>query len=108
MSGVETTSAGAEPGADAGDRRPSCVVTIVNKRGLHARAAAKFVETAGGFSAGIDVARGGQSVSGRSIMGLMMLAAGPGSAIEISADGDDADSALDALRILVENGFDED
>lgn len=94
--------------ADHDDRRASCSVTIVNRRGLHARAAAKFVETAGGFDAAIEVSRCGQTVSGRSIMGLMMLAAGPGSAIDIATDGDDGAAALGALRTLVENGFDED
>ena len=73
-----------------------------------ALAAAKFVETANGFTADIEVSRSGQRVSGRSIMGLMMLAAAPGSTIEISADGADAQEALATLRSLVENGFDED
>jgi len=88
--------------------RTDCNVTIVNRRGLHARAAAKFVETAGKFGAAIEVTRCGQTVSGRSIMGLMMLAAGPGSEIEITAEGSDCSEALGALRELVENGFDED
>jgi len=90
------------------DTQPGCTVTIVNKRGLHARAAAKFVETAGRFKADIEVSRGGQTVPGRSIMGLMMLAAGPGCDIDIRADGADADDAVAALRTLVEDGFDED
>lgn len=85
-----------------------CNVTIVNRRGLHARAAAKFVETASKFGAAVEVSRCGQTVSGRSIMGLMMLAAGPGSEIEIVAEGSDGSEALGALRTLVENGFDED
>ncbi len=83
------------------------VVTIVNKRGLHARAAAKFVTVAERFGASVDVIRDGQTVSARSIMGLMMLGAGTGSAITISADGWDAKEALDALSSLVETGFDE-
>ncbi|MEQ8665083.1 MAG: HPr family phosphocarrier protein [Rhodospirillales bacterium] len=85
-----------------------CNVTIVNRRGLHARAAAKFVETATRFDAAVEVSRCGQTVSGRSIMGLMMLAAGPGSDIDIAAEGGEGQAALEALRALVENGFDED
>jgi phosphocarrier protein len=83
-------------------------VGIVNERGLHARASAKFVKLAGSFDAEIQVARDGQSVDARSIMGLMMLAAGIGSSVEISADGPEADAALDALCALVANRFDED
>ena len=82
-------------------------VTIVNRRGLHARAAAKFVTTAERFGAQVDVLRDGQSVSARSIMGLMMLGAGLGATIELQADGWDAKEALEALCRLVEAGFDE-
>jgi phosphocarrier protein len=85
----------------------SKVVTIANKRGLHARAAAKFVTLAERFSASVDVVRDGQCVSARSIMGLMMLGAGRGSQIELRADGWDSKEALDALAALVEAGFDE-
>lgn len=87
---------------------------MVNKRGLHARAAAKFVKLAGDFLADIRVTAakgglaGGAIVSGRSIMGLMMLAAGPGSELHIEAEGIDAAKALAALTRLVEGGFDED
>ena len=84
------------------------IVDIVNERGLHARASAKFVKLAGSFDAEIQVAREGQSVDARSIMGLMMLAAGIGSSVEISADGPGADAALEALCALVANRFDED
>ncbi len=91
----------------AGD--PPCLsVTIVNCRGLHARAAAKFVKLADGFDAIVSVERGGVSVDGRSIMGLMMFGAGPGSEIQLSATGPDADAALLALADLVARGFDED
>jgi len=83
-------------------------LTIVNKRGLHARAAAKFVSTAGAFAADIEVERNGQTVSGRSIMGLMMLAASPGTEIAVRAAGEDADEALDAIQSLIENKFEED
>ena len=82
--------------------------TICNQRGLHARAAAKFVQLAGGFESEINVTRGGQSVSGSSIMGLMMLAAGPGTEIQLSATGGDAKAALDAICALIEDRFQED
>jgi phosphocarrier protein len=83
-------------------------MTINNERGLHARAAAKFVKLAGSFDAEITVAKGGQEVSGRSILGLMMLAAAMGSAIRVSASGAEADAALAALGEMVENKFEED
>jgi phosphocarrier protein len=79
-----------------------------NKRGLHARAAAKFVTLAAEFEADIEVERNGQSVSGRSIMGLMMLAASPGTEILVRVDGDDGAAALAAIEMLVANKFDED
>jgi phosphocarrier protein len=82
-------------------------VAITNKRGLHARAAAKFVTMAERFGASVDVLRDGQTVSARSIMGLMMLGAGRGATIELRAEGWDAKEALDALAALVEAGFDE-
>jgi phosphocarrier protein len=83
-------------------------VTILNKRGLHARAAARFVKLASQFAAELTVAKDGVAVSGRSIMGLMMLAAGPGTELSIRAEGPDADAALDALAGLVAAKFDED
>lgn len=82
-------------------------LVIINERGLHARAAARFVATAGSFTSEITVNKDGTSVSGRSIMGLMMLAAGPGTTIEVSAAGSDAGAALVALAALVGNRFDE-
>jgi len=82
-------------------------VTVVNRRGLHARAAAKFVTLAERFGASVEVERDGQSVSARSIMGLMMLGAGQGSTLDLHADGWDAKEALDALTALVEAGFNE-
>ena len=85
----------------------SRTVTVVNLRGLHARAAAKFVTLAERFGASVEVLRDGQSVSARSIMGLMMLGAGQGSQLELQADGWDAKEALDALAGLVEAGFNE-
>ena len=83
-------------------------VEIVNKRGLHARASAKFVKMASTFDAEVTVSKDGSTVDARSIMGLMMLAAGPGCSIEIAAEGSEAEPALDALAQLVANRFDED
>ncbi len=83
------------------------IVTICNKRGLHARAAAKFVKMAGSFDADIRVSKNGSVVSGRSIMGLMMLAAAIGSVIEIRATGNQAEAAADAIAGLVTDGFHE-
>ena len=83
-------------------------VEICNVRGLHARASAKFVKMAAGFDAEVRVARDGAIVDARSIMGLMMLAAGIGSTIDIEADGDEAQAAVDALCALVAAKFDED
>jgi phosphocarrier protein len=94
----------ADPSASTVLRRS---VEIVNSRGLHARAAAKFVTTAERFNASVEVFRDGQSVAARSIMGLMMLGAGRGSSVELRADGWDAKEALDALTALVESGFGE-
>jgi phosphocarrier protein len=82
-------------------------VEIVNKKGLHARASAKFVQTAEQFNAAIIVTRGHETVGGTSIMGLMMLAAATGSTITIQATGKQAQAALDALVVLVENRFGE-
>lgn len=82
-------------------------VVITNTRGLHARAAAKFVTLAEKYGASVEVLRDGQAVSARSIMGLMMLGAGKGAQLELQADGWDAKEALDALVALVEAGFNE-
>jgi phosphocarrier protein len=86
----------------------SRMVEIVNKRGLHARASAKFVKLAADFDAEVSVTRDGQTVDARSIMGLMMLGAGIGSVLELSADGPQAEEALEALVELVANRFEED
>ena len=84
------------------------VLRIINEKGLHARASAKFVQTAEQFDADIKVTRHGETVGGTSIMGLMMLAAAPGTTITISASGNEADAAIDALCELVSNRFGED
>ena len=83
-------------------------VEICNQKGLHARAAARFVKTAAQFEADIWVRKNGTAVSGRSIMGLMMLAAASGALVEISATGRDAATAVDTLARLIECKFDED
>ncbi|MGE0723350.1 MAG: HPr family phosphocarrier protein [Alphaproteobacteria bacterium] len=93
---------------DSGGAASRRTVIIVNRRGLHARAAAKFVKLAATFQAQVTVARNGTSVSGGSIMGLMMLAAGPGTELAIAARGPDAAAAVAALVRLVQAGFDED
>jgi phosphocarrier protein HPr len=85
-----------------------CRVTIINNRGLHARAAARFASTTGNFNADVQVTRNEQTVSGLSILGLMMLAATPGCEIDLSATGPDAKIALDALSELVNDKFQED
>jgi len=85
----------------------SRTVEIINERGLHARASAKFVKVASGFDAEVMVSREGQTVDARSIMGLMMLAAGIGSTIDIAAEGPEAEAALEALGALIANRFDE-
>ncbi|MEQ8800238.1 MAG: HPr family phosphocarrier protein [Salinisphaeraceae bacterium] len=82
-------------------------LSIVNRLGLHARAASKFVQTAAGFDADLKVSKDGREVSGKSIMGIMMLAAARGSRILVRADGPDAKAAVDALEELVRDRFGE-
>jgi phosphocarrier protein len=89
------------------DDKPSAEVTICNRKGLHARASAKFVKCAETFDAIVRVIRDGQTVGGTSIMGLMMLAAGPGAVIKLEAEGPEGPEAIDALVALVESGFGE-
>jgi phosphocarrier protein len=86
----------------------TCNLSILNALGLHARAAAKFVHTAGRFAAHVRVARGDREVDGKSIMGLLLLAAASGTAVTISAEGTDERAVVDALTELVEAGFGED
>ena len=93
------------PDRDATARRS---VKICNQKGLHARAAARFVKTAAQFQAEVWVRKNGTAVSGRSIMGLMMLAAASGTVIEIAASGGDAATAVETLARLIECKFDED
>jgi phosphocarrier protein len=98
-----TDGAGTPPSGKALAR----TVQIVNKKGLHARASAKFVQTVERFQAAIKVTRGAETVGGDSIMGLMMLSASPGTSITIEAAGPDAEEALAALESLVSDRFGE-
>ena len=82
-------------------------IEVINKLGMHARAAAKFVKIASGFSSHVDVEKNGQRINGKSIMGVMMLAAGKGSFITLHIDGEDANDCMHALEKLINNRFDE-
>jgi phosphocarrier protein HPr len=100
---VDTSSSGAQ----ASDAPVTRVLEICNKKGLHARASAKFVQTVEKFDADVKVTRGHETVGGTSIMGLMMLAAGPGTTITVEATGREAAEAVDALAALVSGRFTE-
>src|SRR5262245_38019993 len=95
------------PGAVDQDGALCVEVPIINKRGLHARASAKFVQCAERFDAQVLVERDGQCVAGTSIMGLMMLAAAPGTSVKITTSGPEAAEALQALKSLIEDRFGE-
>lgn len=82
-------------------------VTIINKLGLHARAAAKFVACASAFSSSIRAGKDGELIDGKSIMSVMMLAAGKGTVLDLQIEGSDEAEALEALQILIKNRFDE-
>ena len=86
---------------------PSKEITITNKLGIHARPAAQFVKTANGFDAEITVEKSGEEIDGKSIMGLMMLAAGHGSTLLITTEGPQEQEALDALVALVQRDFED-
>jgi len=105
------TDDAASSGGNARCESPSGAVVreipIINKRGLHARASAKFVKMVEQFDAEVQVTRGGETVGGTSIMGLMMLSAGPGTTIVVSATGAQAEAAVAALAELVGNKFNE-
>jgi phosphocarrier protein HPr len=87
---------------------PNCELTIPNEDGLHARPAAKFVKLASRFACDVWVEKDDEEINGKSIMGLMMLAAAQGSVIRVSAEGSDADAALEHLTKLVNSGFEAD
>lgn len=93
--------------ASAGTRSVTRDLLIVNQRGLHARASAKFVQLVGSFDADVQVEKDGISVGGTSIMGLMMLAASPGCHIRVTATGPDAEAAMEALEALIASRFGE-
>lgn len=82
-------------------------ITIINKLGLHARAAAKFVATCSAFASNIETGHSGQMVDGKSIMSIMMLAASQGTVLELVIDGEDEQQALEAIQTLINNRFDE-
>jgi phosphocarrier protein len=103
-----STSSQAAPGASSSSAGAvSREIPIINKRGLHARASAKFVQMVERFNAEVTVTRNGESVGGTSIMGLMMLSAGPGTTIMVSATGPEAEAAIAALAELVGDKFGE-
>ena len=106
MSGAEDLDADLPERRDPNDAVIR-VLTIVNKKGLHARASAKFCQTAERFNAAVRVTRGSETVGGTSIMGLMMLAAGTGTSITVEATGREATAVMDALAKLVTSGFGE-
>ena len=101
----------AAPDKDIGPSVPAGAISrellIINKRGLHARASAKFVQMVERFNAEVWVTKGNETVGGTSIMGLMMLSAGPGTSIVVSAIGPDAQAAIDAITELVASKFNE-
>jgi len=95
------------PAPDTGNGTTTLTLTMVNRRGLHARAAARFVRVLEDYHAEVSVARDGQAVDGRSIMGLLMLAAPCGGSVEVTLTGEDAPEAAAALESLVQSGFGE-
>ncbi|MEM9222742.1 MAG: HPr family phosphocarrier protein [Pseudomonadota bacterium] len=95
------------PEADPSHNARTLSLTMVNRRGLHARAAAKFVRTVERFASTVSVSKDGHTVSGLSIMGLLMLAATPGTSVDVVVAGPDASEAATALDALVSSGFGE-
>jgi phosphocarrier protein len=100
-------SAGTSGAAPSGNNSVSRVVVICNKKGLHARASAKFVQTVEKYDAEVRVRRNGDTVGGTSIMGLMMLAAAPGTSITVEATGREAAEVVEALAALITSRFGE-
>jgi len=107
MTAPDRTSALEIGGAPVADDAVVRVFVICNKRGLHARASAKFVQTVEKFDADVRVTRAGETGGGDSIMGLMMLAAAPGNSITVEATGREAEAVIDALANLIESRFGE-
>jgi phosphocarrier protein len=107
MKNLDPSDSATEPDNPRREGAIARVLEIVNKKGLHARASARFVQTAERFDAEVLVTRGTETVGGTSIMGLMMLTAGPGSTITVEATGNEAAAAVEALAALVAGGFGE-
>lgn len=107
MNGTDSSDSASELDRTPREGAVSRVLEIINKKGLHARASARFVRTAERFDAAVLVTRGTETVGGTSIMGLMMLAAGTGTMITVEATGKEAAAAVEALAALVANGFGE-
>jgi phosphocarrier protein len=107
MKNLDPSDSGTEQDRSPREGAVVRVLEIVNKKGLHARASARFVQTAERFDAAVFVTRGSETVGGTSIMGLMMLTAGPGTTITVEATGNEAAAAIAALAALVAGGFGE-
>jgi phosphocarrier protein len=107
MKNFDPSDSATEPDRPSREGAVIRVLEIVNKKGLHARASARFVQTAERFDAEVLVRRGTETVGGTSIMGLMMLTAGPGTTITVEATGNEAAAAIEALAALVAGGFGE-
>ena len=107
MNGVSDREDDAQEEGWPPEETASTILQIVNKKGLHARASAKFVQTVERFNAAVQVTRGSETVGGNSIMGLMMLAAATGTSIKVEAKGSDAPEAIEAITRLVASGFGE-
>jgi phosphocarrier protein len=107
MKNLDPSDSGAESDRPPREGAVVRVLEIVNKKGLHARASARFVQTAERFNAAVMVTRGNETVGGTSVMGLMMLTAGPGATIIVEATGTEAAAAIEALAALVASGFGE-
>jgi phosphocarrier protein HPr len=104
---VPARTGGGDPEPEAAPGAVTRELQIVNKKGLHARASAKFVQTVEKFEADVRVTRAGETVGGNSIMGLMMLSAAPGTSIMVEATGADAQAVIEALTALVDGRFGE-
>ena len=107
MSGFDPSDNASLPNRPPREGAVVRVLEIINKKGLHARASARFVQTVERFDAMVTVTRGSETVGGTSIMGLMMLTAGPGTTITVEATGNEATAAIEALAALVASGFGE-
>ena len=93
---------------ESASTQAQCTLEIINKLGLHARAAAQLVQTASSFRAHVEIEKGARRVNAKSIMGVMMLAAAQGSEVTLYAEGDDAEACIEALKTLINNRFNED